>query len=63
MFNKLFSLLSTESGSLQVLSKTIGFVDEVLDHLEDAYSQDGNMYNASIDAICEILQEHKSKKK
>lgn len=65
MFDKLFDLtMSSTSGksSLEILTETICSIQEVLQHCVDHYSHDHNTYDSAIDAICQILQEHKSKK-
>lgn len=64
MFDKLFSLIDpTSSSSKMFVMKSIsGLIYQLLEHLLDNYSHDENAYDAAIDSVIQILQEHKSKK-
>jgi hypothetical protein len=61
MFNKLFDLLEKDSG-LAHMGEIITSLDGVLSLIGPAYLKDGDMRDAAIDALIEILQEHKTKK-
>lgn len=63
MFSKLFSLIfSSNASSLAIMGETVKLLDSLVKHMEANYSKDKDTYDASIDTICQILQEHKSKK-
>jgi hypothetical protein len=62
MFNKLWSLIfNNEDTSLGIFSSTTERLDELLNHVANNYSKDHDSYNAALDTICDIIQEHKHK--
>lgn len=56
MFNKLFSLF----GHIRCVSLSTAGIRGLLSILEEEFEEDQNAHDAGIDAICEILQAHKS---
>lgn len=59
MFNKLFALI--ESGrEWEVIKEVIVSLEDMFKIFEDDRLKEG-AYSAAIDAICEILQEYKTK--
>jgi hypothetical protein len=56
MFNKLFAACV----NLFHFNHSIDLLANIIDHLESDYIKDGNAKDASIDAMCDILQSHKT---
>jgi hypothetical protein len=65
MFNTLFQLISKSILNVAPMShfaNVITALEEVISLIGPSYVKDGNARDAAIDAIIEILQEHKTKK-
>lgn len=60
MFNKLFLALKSAFG-LSHYSTIINLLVEMISLVEEEYVKDKDARNAAIDALIEILQEHKDK--
>ena len=56
MFNKLFAAC----GNLFHFNGSVSLLANIVDHLESDYIKDGNARDAAIDAMCDILQSHKT---
>lgn len=56
MFNALFAFF----GHANQMSTAICSVSDIIRTIENEYQKDGNAKDAAIDAICQILQAHKS---
>lgn len=63
MFNKLFQIVNEcgLSNPLGRVADTMTQLENLIEHIEDNYSKGEGLSNAAIDAICEILQAHKTK--
>lgn len=61
MFDKLFELFKEETRTAS-MRNILHYIDELLDELDDEYIKDGNLRDAAIECIIEILQKTKSKK-
>ena len=55
MFDKLFSSIKDELGLAHITS-LINAINQVSAHFNDEYVKDGNLRNASLDAVCEVFQ-------
>lgn len=60
MFNALFLLFKTGYG-IGHMSEILQSITDILEHFEADYLKDKDAKNAAIDAVIEILQEHKDK--
>ena len=49
----------TQASHLETLTDMLLHTHAVLAKLEDSYIKDGNLHDAAIDAVCELLQQHK----
>lgn len=54
MFDKIFSAFKNEAGFPHMVS-VMNALNQVVAHFEDQYVKDHNARNASIDALCELL--------
>lgn len=60
MFNSLFLLIKSEF-ALSHIQDISGHIGEILSLFSADYMNDKNAKNAAIDAVIEILQQHKDK--
>ena len=54
MFDKIFGSFKDEAGFPHMVS-VMNALNQVVAHFEDQYVKDQNLRNASIDALCELL--------
>jgi len=58
MWQELFALLKSEAGSIH-LNKVATMLSNLKDVLASEYSKDGNVRNALIDSLIDLLQKEK----
>ena len=51
-----------DAGHMASVSSLMVHAHDVVQRLEDDYFKDGNIKDAAIDTICQILQQHKTQK-
>lgn len=61
MLDAIFSAIKSEINGLSHMSDIMKSISDLLEHFEEDYVKDGNARNAAIDAVIQILQNHKSK--
>lgn len=61
MFNKIWNALEDDCG-IDEMKFILHSISCVINIFEEDYFKDHNAKNAAIDAVCEILQQHKDSK-
>jgi len=60
MFNALFDLFMKKS-SVCYMANTVGMIGNLLELFEQEFDEDKDARNAAIDAVIQILENHKNK--
>lgn len=60
MLDTLFSLIKSEVG-IGHLADILKGIENIVELVSEEYLKDGNAQNAAIDALVQILQQHKTK--
>lgn len=59
MFSTILAAI-TKADQIEHFSSMLQSLGEVAAHLEADYLKDGNLRDAAIDALCQLLQQHKT---
>jgi|HubBroStandDraft_2_1064218.scaffolds.fasta_scaffold00031_50 hypothetical protein len=60
MFDTIFKLFNKEK-SFEGIRRAAGLVEDLVELFEEEYLKDKNTKNAAIDAVIQMLEEHKDK--